>query len=81
MGQQQRVAAARALIGALELLVADEPTSALDEQRQERFLNLLFDQLANSGSSLLMVSHDRRIGSMFDEVIELGDVVTVRGGG
>ena len=81
VGQQQRVAAARALIGAPELLVVDEPTSALDEQHQERFLNLLFDQLANSGSSLLMVSHDRRIGSMFDEVIELGDVVTVRGDG
>ena len=81
VGQQQRVAAARALIGAPELLVADEPTSALDEQHQERFLNLLFDQLANSGSCLLMVSHDRRIGSMFDEVIELGDVVTVRGDG
>lgn len=78
VGQQQRVAAARALIGTPELLVADEPTSALDEEHQERFLELLFRQIEDANSSLLMVSHDRRIGSMFDTVIELGDVVTVR---
>ncbi len=79
VGQQQRVAVARALIGSPELLVADEPTSALDEEHQERFLDLLFRQIEGAGSSLLMVSHDRRISSMFDNVIELGDVVTVRG--
>ena len=78
VGQQQRVAAARALIGSPELLVADEPTSALDEEHQKRFLDLLFRQIEGAKSSLLMVSHDRRIGSMFDTVIELGDVVTVR---
>ena len=79
VGQQQRVAVARALIGTPELLVADEPTSALDEEHQERFLDLLFRQIEGAGSSLLMVSHDRRISPMFDTVIELGDVVTVRG--
>lgn len=79
VGQQQRVAAARALIGTPELLIADEPTSALDAEHQERFLDLLFRQIEDAGSSLLMVSHDRRIGPMFDTVIELGDVVTVRG--
>ena len=78
VGQQQRVAAARALIGTPELLVADEPTSALDEQHQQRFLDLLFQQVEEAGSSLLMVSHDRRISPMFDNVVELGDVVQVR---
>ena len=79
VGQQQRVAAARALIGMPELMVADEPTSALDHEHQERFLDLLFRQMEEAKTTLLMVSHDRRIGSLFDQVVELGDVVSVRG--
>lgn len=80
VGQQQRVAVARALIGAPELIVADEPTSALDEERQQRFLDLLFRQVADAGTTLLMVSHDRRIGPLFDQVIELEDIVKLRAG-
>lgn len=80
VGQQQRVAVARALIGAPELIVADEPTSALDEDRQQRFLDLLFRQVADAGTTLLMVSHDRRIGPLFDQVIELEEIVKVRAG-
>ena len=78
VGQQQRVAAARALIGAPELIIADEPTSALDAAHQERFLDLLFSQVAEAHTTLLMVSHDRRIAPLFDQVIELEDVVAVR---
>ena len=77
VGQQQRVAAARALIGTPELIVADEPTSALDHDHQRRFLDLLFRQIEESRTTLLMVSHDRRIGSLFDRVIELEEVVTL----
>ena len=80
VGQQQRVAAARALIGGPELIVADEPTSALDLDHQQRFLDLLFRQVQEAHATLLMVSHDRRIGSLFDRVVELEDIVTVRGG-
>ena len=80
VGQQQRVAAARALIGAPELIVADEPTSALDVEHQERFLDLLFHQVGEARSTLLLVSHDRAIGSLFDRVVELEDIVTVAGG-
>ncbi|NDV01114.1 ABC transporter ATP-binding protein [Pseudoroseicyclus tamaricis] len=76
VGQQQRVAVARALIGAPELIVADEPTSALDATTQGTFLDLLFDQCRAAGSALLMVSHDPRIGSRFDRVVELADIVT-----
>ena len=68
VGQQQRVAAARALIGRPEIVVADEPTSALDRDRQEAFLDLLFAEVAAAGATLLMVSHDREPGPRFDRV-------------
>ncbi len=74
VGQQQRVAAARALIGAPELVIADEPTSALDTDRRERFLQLLFDSCAQAGSTLVFVSHDRTLQPMFDEAVSLPDV-------
>lgn len=73
-GQQQRVAAARALIGDPELVIADEPTSALDGESQQAFLELLFKQLDRSGSSLLMVSHDERLSGWFDRVVRLTDI-------
>ncbi|WP_323795602.1 ATP-binding cassette domain-containing protein [Nisaea sp.] len=73
-GQQQRVAAARALIGDPELVIADEPTSALDGESQQAFLELIFKQLDRSGSSLLMVSHDEGLSGWFDRVIRLADI-------
>lgn len=72
VGQQQRVAAARALIGAPELIIADEPTSALDEDTRERFLSLLFDECALAQTALLFVSHDRSLEARFDRSLELG---------
>lgn len=76
VGQQQRVAVARALIGQPGLIVADEPTSALDASTQDRFLELLFEQLHASGAALLMVSHDERLATRFDRTVALADVVT-----
>ncbi|QJF50653.1 ABC transporter ATP-binding protein [Roseobacter ponti] len=76
VGQQQRVAAARALIGAPPLIVADEPTSALDAATQATFLDLLFAQSRAHRSTLLMVSHDARLAGQFDRVVEMSDVVT-----
>ena len=76
VGQQQRVAVARALIGRPPLIVADEPTSALDAATQDGFLGLLFGQTAEAGSSLLMVSHDERLGARFDRVVRLEDIAT-----
>jgi len=80
VGQQQRVAAARALIGAPELIIADEPTSSLDREHQERFLELLFAQMHEAGTTLLMVSHDRSLGPSFDQVLELTDIVQMQAG-
>ncbi|MHA3979063.1 ABC transporter ATP-binding protein [Halovulum sp. GXIMD14794] len=74
VGQQQRVAVARALIGRPRLIVADEPTSALDAGSQDRFLDMLFAQCAEAGSSLLMVSHDARLGGRFSRVVDLSEI-------
>ena len=71
VGQQQRVAAARALIGAPEVVIADEPTSALDEALRESFLTLLLARCAAAGSALLFVSHDLRLAGRFQRVIDL----------
>lgn len=73
-GQQQRVAAARALIGRPSLIVADEPTSAIDDDARDAYLDLLFQEVAAAEATLVFVSHDRRIGDRFDRVVELGDI-------
>ena len=65
VGQQQRVAAARALIGSPELIIADEPTSALDKDLCHSFLELLFGECKKSGSTLLFVSHDSTLSDYF----------------
>lgn len=74
VGQQQRVAASRALIGTPELIVADEPTSSLDHDHRERFIQLLFESCREAGSTLVFVSHDRTLMPMFDRTLSLPDV-------
>lgn len=74
VGQQQRVAAARALIGAPLLIIADEPTSALDTDVRGRFLRLLFAQCDKYDTALLFVSHDQSLGCDFDRVIPLASI-------
>lgn len=71
VGQQQRVAAARALIGSPSLVIADEPTSALDADLRDRFLELLFAQCDSAGATLLFVSHDLSLGARFDRTLSL----------
>lgn len=74
VGQQQRVAVARALIGGPDLIIADEPTSALDHDNRDRFIELLNEQRAQFGSSLLFVSHDMTLAKHFDRAIDLHDL-------
>ncbi|MDY0251054.1 MAG: ATP-binding cassette domain-containing protein [Pseudomonas sp.] len=74
IGQQQRVAAARALIGQPELVIADEPTSALDADSREAFLHLLFSECAAAKASLLFVSHDQSLAPLFDRSIDLTEL-------
>jgi len=69
------VAAARALIGSPQIIIADEPTSALDRDRQQEFLDLLFAQAGESETSILMVSHDDSHQSWFDRILHLPELV------
>ena len=71
VGQQQRVAAARALIGAPELVLADEPTSALDMDRRIGFLDMLFRQCERDRTTLIFASHDRSLASRFDRHVDI----------
>ncbi len=74
VGQQQRVAAARALIGSPELLIADEPTSALDADAAQVFLDLLMSECEAAGSSVLFVSHDVSLQAHFDRTVQLARI-------
>lgn len=74
VGQQQRVAAARALIGHPELIIADEPTSALDSDRQAEFLELLLERCNDENVTLIFVSHDERLGKHFTRSVHLSEL-------
>ncbi len=74
VGQQQRVAAARALIGQPDLVLADEPTSALDADHRDAFVELLFAEAERAGSAVLFVSHDRALATRFDVTLELAEI-------
>ncbi|MBI3188829.1 MAG: ABC transporter ATP-binding protein [Gammaproteobacteria bacterium] len=74
VGQQQRVAAARALIGNPELVIADEPTSALDADRRAGFLKLLLNECAAQQATLVFVSHDAALEKMFDRSVHLDEI-------
>lgn len=74
VGQQQRVAVARALIGRPEILIADEPTSALDADAQEGFLKLLFQECNAANTTVIFVSHNAALATQFDRSVELAEI-------
>ena len=74
IGQQQRVAAARALIGQPDLLIADEPTSSLDADARASFIELLMTECRAAGSAIVFVSHDRSLAVRFDRQVDLLDL-------
>ena len=74
VGQQQRVAAARALVGSPEIVIADEPTSALDTDHREAFITLLFEVCAAAKATLVFVSHDHSLKRLFTRSLSLPDL-------
>jgi len=80
VGQQQRVAVARALLGSPSLILADEPTSALDTGARDRFIELLSEQLNLCDGSLLFVSHDLSLAEHFDRQLSLATLNQLVGG-
>ena len=73
IGQQQRVAAIRALIGKPELIIADEPTSALDPHATQLFMDQLSSSIDPETQAVIVVSHNPSIIPLFDRVISIGD--------
>lgn len=80
VGQQQRVAAARALFGAPALIIADEPTSALDSEHRDSFIQVLFAACQQHNTTLLFVTHDASLAHHFERSIELTELNQVSQG-
>lgn len=78
VGQQQRVAVARALIKKPKIILADEPTSALDYNHRENFLKILFELCRTHKTSVLFVSHDLSIAKLFDRSVSLSEMNLVK---
>ena len=76
VGQQQRVAAARAFIGSPDLIIADEPTSSVDASTRNALLDLLLEQAETSGAALLFVSHDLTLAGEFKQRVPLAELNT-----
>lgn len=79
VGQQQRAAAARALIGSPAIAIADEPTSALDPDARDAFLSLLFEECAAADAALLFISHDAALAPRFDRAHALPSMLVAPG--
>ncbi len=74
VGQQQRVAVARALANRPKLVLADEPTGNLDARHAGEALALIREACRESGAALLLVTHDREIISKFARVADLAEL-------
>jgi putative ABC transport system ATP-binding protein len=74
VGQQQRVAVARALANRPKLVLADEPTGNLDHRNSKEALTLIREACKEAGAALLLVSHDREVLAQFEKVEELTEI-------
>jgi ABC-type lipoprotein export system ATPase subunit len=74
VGQQQRVAVARALANKPKLVLADEPTGNLDHRNAKESLHMIREACTENGAALLLVSHDREVLGAFENVRNLNDI-------
>ena len=74
VGQQQRVAIARSLIGSPEIIIADEPTSSLDSDTRNVFIKLLLSEVEHANSTIIFVSHDIALAKLFDKSISISEL-------
>ena len=74
VGQQQRVAVARAMVNGPRLIIADEPTSALDEAVKDDFIKLLLEIQHSEGATVIFVSHDQRLAQHFQRSVNLAHI-------
>lgn len=72
-GEQQRVAIARALVGRPALIFADEPTGNLDAATGETIVDLLYGRLAETGATLVLITHDADLAARCDRIITMRD--------
>jgi putative ABC transport system ATP-binding protein len=75
-GERQRVAICRSLLSRPSLLLADEPTGNLDPESTQRILDILLNQVRQSGTTLLMVSHDHTLLPQFDSVVDFHNLLS-----
>ncbi len=73
VGEQQRVAVARAMANSPSLLLADEPTANVDTANQDNILELIRSACKEANTSLLMVTHSPEVAAQFDRVEQLAD--------
>jgi putative ABC transport system ATP-binding protein len=72
-GQQQRIAIARALVGARHILLADEPTGSLDSRTGEAVVELLASLPSQRGTAVVLVTHEPRYAAAADRVVSMRD--------
>ncbi len=74
IGQQARVALARATANNPKIILADEPTGALDSESAREALDLLFGQSMSHNSTLICVTHDKSVATNFDRILDMGEL-------
>jgi putative ABC transport system ATP-binding protein len=77
VGQQQRVAVARALLNHPEIIIADEPTSALDSELRDQFVDLLLECCEKNQATVVFVSHDKTLAGHFDQQQSLAELNSI----
>lgn len=77
IGEQQRVAVARALANSPRLLLADEPTASVDPTHQQQIIDLIRETCDEEGAALLLVTHSPEVAGQFDRALRLESINTV----